>query len=298
MATQGKVIVSLLSEKQEFQRLQAEDARAAGVRTGLEVEIVYADNDPAVQLHQVFQAVSAPAGKRPAAIVLEPAAAAGLDGAARASVEAGIGWVLLGDRPQLLEPLQKEFPGKLILAVSTDNAEVGRIQARIFRALLPRGGNIVYVEGPSFQAAAIHRRNHVQSGLPGSSIEIVKLLSGDWTADSAERAASIWLKLAGKSARPALIGSQNDEMGLGVRKAIAALRPEWSSIPVTGVDGLPEGGQRLVREKVLAATIITPSPAGPAVELVARSLRGERIPPLTLMPPRAYPPVEDLRPAH
>lgn len=290
-----KVVVSLLTDKQEYQRLQAEDARAAGVRNGLEVEILWADGNPVAQLQQVFQRVNAPAGSRPAAILVEPAAAAGLEGAGRAAAAAGVGWVLLNDLALMLEPLQREFPDKLVACVGTDNAEVGRLQARLFRALLPGGGHMVYVEGPSFGAAAIHRRKMMQEGLAGSRIEIAKVLTGDWTAGSAERAATFWLKLAARAQKPDLVGSQNDEMVLGVQKAFSTLHPEWTGIRYTGVDGLPEGGQRLVREKRLVATIVTPSPAGAAVELVARSLRGEKVPLSTLIPPHVYPPLEELR---
>ncbi len=297
MARNGRVLVSLLTEGQEFQRLQAEDARAAGARTGLDVEVVWAENNPVAQLQQIFRAVNAPVESRPSAVVVEPAALAGLDGAGRAAAAAGVGWVLLGDRPTALEPLQKEFPGKLIACVGTDNEGIGRLQARLFRALLPAGGTMVYVEGPSFSAAAIHRRKLMQEGLAGSRIEIVKVFSGDWTAASAERAATFWLKLAQRAQRPDLVGSQNDEMALGARKALSALRPEWTGISYTGVDGLPDGGQRLVREKVLAATVVTPSPTGPSVELVARALRSEKVPPFTLMPPRVFPPLEELQAA-
>ena len=297
MAGNAKIVVSLLTEKQEFQRVQAEEARAAAARAGLDAEIVWAENNPVVQVQHIYQVVNAPAGTRPVAMVVQPAAAAGLETAARAAVQAGIGWVLLGDRDAMLDPLRREFPGKLVASVATDNQEIGRLQARLFRALLPRGGTLVYVEGPSFGVAALHRRKRMQEGLAGSGIETAKVLSGDWTGASAERAATLWLRLALQVPRPDLVGSQNDEMALGVRKAISALRPEWTDVAYTGVDGLPGGGQRMVREKTLNATIITPPPTGLAVELVARALRGETVPPSTLMPPRIFPAPEELKPA-
>jgi len=66
-------------------------------------------------------------------------------------------------------------------------------------------------------------------------------------------------------------------------------------VPFTGCDGLPEGGQKLVRERVLAATIVTPSNAGPAVDLVANALEtGERPPAQLVLPPRSFPPEAEL----
>jgi ABC-type sugar transport system substrate-binding protein len=288
-----KVLVLIISEEQEFQRLQAEDARAAGRRTGLEVEVLYAEHDPANQLRQIQAALGLAAHLRPAGIVVEPAASVGLDSAARSAAEAGVGWVLLGDRAPALERMRHEFPDRLIASIGTDNDGAGRIQAALFRALLPGGGGILYVEGPSFSAAAMHRREATQKALAGSRIEILKVLTGDWTAASGEKAATVWLKLWAKK-RPDLVGAQNDEMALGVRKAMLALQPGWKDVPLVGIDGLPQGGQRLVREGVLAATVITPSPTGKAVEMIAAGLRGEKVPPFSLMPAQPFPAPEEL----
>ena len=46
-------------------------------------------------------------------------------------------------------------------------------------------------------------------------------------------------------------------------------KKEWGSAVYTGCDGLPDGGQRLVREGVLAATVVTPSNAGPVAWMLA-----------------------------
>lgn len=281
-----RVIVSLVNEHQEFQQQLAADARAAGARAGLEVEVAWAGNDPVAQVRRVAEAVRAPAPERPAAVVLQPAAAAGLDGVGRTVLQAGVGWVILGDGTPALAALRAEFGGALLAAVGTDNEEVGRLQAQLFRTLLPRGGRVLSVEGPAMSPAALHRRRGMQDALLGAGIELAKTLTGDWTAASAERAARFWLRLGGTAARPDLVGAQNDEMAVGVRRAFEEVHPEWKGVPFTGVDGLPEGGQRLVRERVLAATIVTPPPSGIAVELVARALRGEAIPPTTLVPSR------------
>ena len=295
MAPKLKVLVSLLNDQQDFQLMQAEGARAAAARAGLDVEVVFAESNPVLQIQQLFRQMSGPAASRPAAVVLEPAANTGYEAAARTAVQAKIGWVTLNDRPAYLEALQREFPDTIAGAVVVDNDEVGRIQARIFRTLLPKGGRLVYLEGPSLNAAAIQRRRAMEEGLAGSKVELVKSLTADWSAIGAERSMSFWLRLGAKSGRPDLIGSQNDEMALGASRALKAVKPEWASVLLTGCDGLPEGGQRLVREKVLAATVIAPAQAGPAVELLARALQGERLPPCTVLPCRSFPSLEELQ---
>ena len=40
-----KVVVSLLTEEQEFQQMQAADARETASRLGLEVEVLFAENN-------------------------------------------------------------------------------------------------------------------------------------------------------------------------------------------------------------------------------------------------------------
>jgi hypothetical protein len=50
----ARVVVSLLTSAQEFQLMQAADARAAGQRTGLEVEVVFAENNAIQQIQQLY----------------------------------------------------------------------------------------------------------------------------------------------------------------------------------------------------------------------------------------------------
>jgi ribose transport system substrate-binding protein len=289
----ARVFVSLLDDSQEYQRIQAEEARSAGARSGLEVEVQYTKGDPALQMKQLGDAVQVEASRRPVAVVLHPVAVAGLEALARSMLRAGVGWVSL-DQAFYLPAIQRDFPDRLVALVSTDNREIGRLQAKLFRALLPAGGSVVYVEGPSLSPPVIHRREGMKEGLMGSRVGIVKTLTGDWSEASAERAMSFWLRVGAKTARPALVGAQNDLMAAGARKAMLALRPEWRDVPFTGCDGLPGGGIRQVREKALAATVVQPLTAGPAVELVARSLRGEKVPAATHLAPRIYPSLEEL----
>ena len=66
-----KVVVALLSDKQEFQLMQAAEAREAAARAGLEVDVHFADNNAVLQIHQLFKYVHAPEAERPAAIICE-----------------------------------------------------------------------------------------------------------------------------------------------------------------------------------------------------------------------------------
>jgi ABC-type sugar transport system substrate-binding protein len=289
------VVISLLTARQEFQRQQEADARAAAAATGLQLQVVYAESDPATQIQQLETFVRMPLEARPVAFVLETVAAVGFEKIARSALSARIGWVVVSSRAPYLEILRREYPGALVTSATTDDMEIGRIQARHFLALLPSGGKVLYVEGPSMSAATIFRRRMAEQELKGSAVSIGHVVSGDWTAAGAEWAVSSWLGLdESREARFDLVGGQNDEMALGARAALAAQRPDWSG-PITGCDGLVNGGQRYVREGQLAATVVKPTTAGPGVELVATFLRGEPVPPYLVLPPASFPALEDLK---
>jgi len=293
MADGHRVLVSLLHQDQEYQQMQAEEARSTGARIGLEVEVAFCNADLSVQVGQITEALRRSGASRPGALVLQPVAVAGLEELARTALEGGVVWISF-DSAVYLDRLREALPERAAAVVTVDNREMGRLQARLFQALLPRGGKVLYLEGPSVSPSTIRRREGVQEGLRGSRVEIIKTLTGDWSEASGERAAAFWLRLSEKKIRPDLIGAQNDLMAAGARKAIEAIQPAWLDIPFTGCDGLPEGGQRLVRERSLAATVVQPPTAGPAVELAARALRGEPVPPMTLLSPHTFPPIEEL----
>jgi ABC-type sugar transport system substrate-binding protein len=286
-----RIVASFLSKDQEFQVLQAEDARAAAARRGLDIEVLYADMNAIEQIQQLFKFIYAPREERPAAIIVETVVGEGLERVARNAAQAGIGWVLLNRKVSYLEDLRERYPGLAIAGVSSDQLEVGRIQGRQFRVLLPSGGAVLYLQGPPDTSAAQERFRGMEETIEGAGIEL-KVLSGQWTEASGEKAVQGWLRLrSSETFHPQLVGNQNDAMAVGARRALLGHGPEWASIPFTGCDGLPEGGQRLVREGVLAATIITPSNAGPAVDLVAAVLEsGERPPAQVTLSPRSFPP--------
>ncbi len=285
-----KVIVSLLTKDQEFQLLQAADAESAAARAGLELEVVYGKNNSTLQLEQLYRFVNAPDSLRPVAIVVQSVGGDGLPRAARDAVKAGIGWILLNRDVPYIDSLRSEYPRLPIAIVTTDHREVGRIQGRQCRKLLPSGGHILYIQGPPDTSAARERLLGMQESIAGANIEL-KTLDGDWTESSGEHAVTGWLRLASSQQHAIhLVAAQNDAMAIGARKAIAARRPEWAGLPFAGCDGLPQGGQRLVREGQLAATVIVQSNTGPAIGLVAAHLeKGAAAPARLVLNPAPYP---------
>ncbi|MFI5007447.1 MAG: substrate-binding domain-containing protein [Solirubrobacterales bacterium] len=290
-----RLVASFFTREQEFQGLQAADVRAAAERRRFEVEVLDAGDNPVLQIQQLFRVIHAAPEERPLALIVQTRVPDGLERVARNAIAAGIGWVLLNRTAGYLDALRAEHPGLIVTCVTTDHEEIGRIQARQFRALLPRAGSVLYVQGPADTAGTQARMKGMAGEIAGAGIDI-KAVAAEWTEASAERAVSTWLQLkTSKLFRPDLVGCQNDSLALGARKALLAYRPEWAQIPFTGCDGLPESGQRLVKAGELAATIVVDSCAGPAVELLDGSLKSGQPPPSTLViPPRSFPPVEEL----
>jgi len=291
-----RVLVALLTADQDFQQLQAKDAQDTAARVGLDVEVVFADGHAVVQIQQLFRQIHAPGDERPAAIVVEAATAEGLARVARNAVGAGIGWILVNTRVAYVDELRAAHLGLAIAMVGTDQKEVGRIQGRQCRSLLPGGGNVLCVLGPADSTVSADRLAGLEEAL-GEGFE-VRGLNGDWTQASGERAVASWLRLkTAEAVRPDVVACKNDSMAVGARRALARNREDSSSLPFLGCDGLPEGGQKMVARGQLAATIVTPSNTGPALELVSRWLRTGQVPPReVLLAPRSHPPEERIRP--
>src|SRR5262249_52210653 len=158
-----------------------------------------------------------------------------------------------------------------------------RIQGSQFAALLPNGGNVLYIEGTSEASAAKQRTAGMLMTKP-DNIEF-KTLKARWTEASAQQAVTSWLQLStSRNAQIHLIGCQNDLMALGARKAFQQLsnmneRDKWTKLPFTGCDGLPKGGQEWVRKGQLAATVIVPANSKPALELLVSALKTGATPP-------------------
>jgi ABC-type sugar transport system substrate-binding protein len=295
--TGRNVVVALLTEDQEFQQMQAADAREAAARLDLEVEVLFAENNAIVQIQQMFHAVHAPEEARPAAIVVEAVAQAGMERVCRNAVKAGIGWVMLNGSMGVIDDLSAEHPDVLISSVLADEVEIGRIQGRQARALLPSGGALLLVQGPPDTPSAEDRTQGLEEVIRETGVEVRSALRGDWTESSAEKAVTSWLRLKSSGVlRPDLIVCQNDSMAVGALRAMRQLRPEWERVPCTGCDGLPAGGRRLVESGELAATVVKPTTTGPALELVSRAIGGQIGAPSIVLAPRSHPPEEELRP--
>lgn len=295
------IALFLRSLDNDYQQRVRDDALVAGKRFGFTVNPMAAQNDPARQLAQINSALASADEADLAAILISPVRDEGLGDLARQAAQAGIGWSLLNREGPYLDSLRDEQPRVPVFCVTPDQRAIGRIQAEQAKALAPRGGTIIAVTGPA-RTSSSQRRLEGLWGELGPNYALT-LLEADWTTEGARLVLDRWLKGLEGPTMPALIAAQNDEMALGARQALrdaASARglPELVNLPLIGCDGSPGLGQRLVRESRINATITLPSPAGPALERLARFRdTGELPPPQLNLPVASFPAIARLRPS-
>jgi ABC-type sugar transport system substrate-binding protein len=293
----------LVDPSNDFQQLLQRDAEEAARRASVSLVVRFSGHDLAAQLKELDAVVAG--APRPDAILVLAVRDRGLDRVARSAVKAGISWAFLNRTEDDVEAIRAAAAaGATACTVCADELETGRIQGRQFRALLAKrpGAKVLYVQGSRRSLAARDRTSGMEDAVKGASLEVV-LLEGGWSAGEAKEAVRRWLGIAARGGgRFDLVGCQNDQIALGTLDAFAEMarelgRPELARVPVTGCDGTPQLGQRLVREGRLLATVALARSSGPAVELVARAVTGGTLPPtLTLLKGNSFPAEAGLTP--
>lgn len=291
-------LVSLTTDDNDYQLQQAAAAEQVANRLGIDLQIIFAENDAINQSQQILKAIQT-SGKRPNGIVFEPAGT-GLAQVAQTAAAASIGWCVLNREVDYLTSLRKKY-GSPTFAVSSDHEEVGRIEGRQMKALLPTGGLALYIEGPAWGSAAQQRTKGMYETKP-SDVQ-VRVVKGKWTDESGYSAISNWLRLStSHDVEVGAIIAQNDAMAMGARRAFkeltnAAERESWLRLPFTGCDGLPRTGAAWVDSGELAATIVVPPNAGTALEMMVKAIKSSAQPPeVSFTQPMSYPAIEKLRP--
>jgi ABC-type sugar transport system substrate-binding protein len=292
MTTPPRPVIALFlpDAANEYQEMVRDDAARAATRAGLDFMPHSAGNSVMTQLQQLFAWLHGPDADRTRGLVVMPVLQTALDRVIREGARAGLPWAFIQRRPDKLDALRAEFPEVPLFIVMPDQREIGAIQARQLRALLPRGGTVLCVQGQAASSPAQARLTGLEHGLQGSTVAIAAVVDGNWTSEDAEKAAADWLLLMLRAGRPSVdfIVCQSDEMATGVKKALAVAaeklqRPEVARIPVTGCDGHPQVGRKLVDEGALAATIVVPSTGAPAVDQLLKAIATRQIPPAELI---------------
>jgi ABC-type sugar transport system substrate-binding protein len=186
-----------------------------------------------------------------------------------------------------------------LFSVSADQTEIGRIQARQFAAVLPGGGNLLYVQGRENSFATRYRTKGLLEELPRTPNVKLKgyRVYGDWSPASVRPAVDHWSGLGGKLEWIDAAGAQSDDMALALSDLV---RERGRAIPVIGVDGM-DTGKRGVDNGRLAATVVQPLGVGHALRVfkdLTSGLPSAGLIPADgniLLPPESYPSLDALR---
>jgi ribose transport system substrate-binding protein len=289
-----RFLVSLISDDNDYQIMQAAAAEEAALRFHADVNVIYADNDSISQSQQLLEIIQSHSSAVPDVMVVEPAGVTALPKVADAAVRSGIGWIILNHDAAYICKLRKHY-NVPICVVSADHTEIGRLQGRQMAALLPRGGTALYIQGPSGSSAVGQRTGGLCDTKP-QNVELRILKAANWTEAGGYQVISSWLRLStAHKQRIDLVAAQNDLIALGARKAFAELttgseQDKWLSLPFTGIDGLAGTGQLWVRRGLLTATIVVPPITPCAIELAFQASRRNSQPPeRTLIRPESFP---------
>ena len=293
-----RFVASLTTNDNDYQMEQAAAAQEAAKRLNVELELLYAENDAILQSQQLLKIIQSNSGSHPDGIIFEPVGGTALPQVAKAAAVAGIGWVVLNREVDYLSELRRAYKVPFF-AVTSDHEEIGRLQGKQLAALLPNGGSVLLIQGPSESLAAKQRTTGMYETKP-IGVQ-VKLMKGNWTEASAYKAVSSWLKLSTSQQTPIdVIAAQNDAMALGARKAFQELgdsvaRDRFLAAPYLGIDGVSKTGQSWLRRGLLNATIVVPANTDQALDMLVHAVQSGTIPPeKTLTVPRSMPIVEEL----
>jgi ABC-type sugar transport system substrate-binding protein len=290
--TLGLFVLNLDSDYQGAMHRAAAETAA---RRGWKLEVVSSGAGQSErQAEQLRATIRGAARARLAALLIFPLVDGVHEAVAREAARAGIGWVLLNREASYLDELRVSYPALPHFCVTPDQHEIGRLQGKAARALLPRGGRVLCITGPITATASRQRRAGMEQELDG---RVVTYTHGDWSMASGEQAIELWARLRPDGTLPDLLIAQNDAMAAGARAALLRGIPELARVPLIGCDGVREFGLRLVDERVLTATVVVPGTASPAIDALASWRSTGRAPERRMLQPVSfYPPLETLEP--
>jgi ribose transport system substrate-binding protein len=275
-----RVVVSLPNDN-AYQHEQRLVAKSTGQRMGLDVQVMQANDDSTTQSQQLLKIIESSAESWPNAFLVEPLSATGLRRVAEGAVAGGIAWVISNSEVDYIKHLRKS-PRVPVFTVTQGQREIGQLQGKQLAALLPQGGSVLYIEGPSMSLVAVQRREGLETTKP-RNVRITTIRS-QWSEESAYQSAAARLQLAASRAEQFdLVAGQSHELALGARKAFRNIanqeqREKWLGLPFIG-SGISSQVKPLVDGGVLAAAVITSVTMELALKLLVRAIETQVQPP-------------------
>lgn len=257
-----------------YQHEQGIVAKATARSLGLDLEVMHAKDDSITQSQQLLEIIQSSTVALPDAFLVESVTGAGLPRVAEAAVSKGIGWVLSNSEVEYVKRLRTN-PNVPVFIVTQGQREIGRLQGKQLAALLPDGGSVLYIEGPSMSSVAGERHEGLESSRP-QNVQVTTLRS-KWSEESAFQSALAWTRLATSRAEKFnLVAGQTHELALGAGKALQSSgdpeqKKKWLEIPFIGI-GISSQVKPLVERRIFRAAVITSVTMELALGILVRAL--------------------------
>jgi ABC-type sugar transport system substrate-binding protein len=296
MPARRHVVLLLPDSTNPYMQLSAEAASRAADRLGVSLDIQFAEREFTTQVRQIYSAIRGI--PRPSIVMVTPVQESALRTLSEQTVDSGIGWFWLSRSVGNEKELRARHPQLPICMITPDQREAGRIQARQVKALLERGGRLLYVQGRMTNQSARLRAEAFRETLArgGSGLELIGELDGNWSPDAAKQALDRWMQVMKPTRlRPDAVVCQSDAMATGILAGLKALaeatgEPALARIPVLGADGLRAIGRHMVDAGQLAATILLPITTERALQAAAAFFDNGELPPAEItLEPVPYP---------
>ncbi|MCF0057027.1 sugar ABC transporter substrate-binding protein [Dyadobacter sp. CY356] len=260
---------TMLSMQNEFVVNVSDEMEAKAKELGVELITVDAERSALKQVEQVQSFIAQGVD----AIVMNPCEVEASSPAVKLALEAKIPII----------NVNSETTAKPTSFVGSDDVESARIAMNYIVKKLGGKGNVIMMNGYMGQAAQIKRDKGAKEILQANpGLKLLAEQSGEWDRAKAMSLTENWIQSYGTTINA--IFAQNDEMGLGVVKALEAAGLK-NKIVVVSIDAIPDALQA-VKKGTLDATVYqnAKQQGSKAIENAVKAARGEAFDKEVLIP--------------
>lgn len=250
---------TMLSMQNEFVVNVSDQMEAKAKELGVELITVDAERSALKQVEQVESFIAQGVD----AIVMNPCEVEASSPAVKLAMDAKIPII----------NVNSETTAKPTAFVGSDDTESARIAMNYIVEKLGGKGNVIMMHGYMGQAAQIKRDKGAKEILKANpGLTLLAEQSGEWDRAKAMSLTENWIQSFGPKINA--IFAQNDEMGLGVVKALEAAGLK-NKIIVVSIDAIPDALQA-VKKGTLDATVYqnAKQQGGMAIETAIKAAKG------------------------
>lgn len=236
-------------------------AKAAGEELGVEVTVVgpAAESQVIEQVNMLEDQIS----QSPGAIVVAPSQPETVVPVLESAVESKL--------PVLLIDTDADFKGKTTF-IGTENFTAGQEGGKLLASMLQKGDKVVLIEGALGNSATDARIKGAKESLEAAGMVIVAQQPAD---SDKTKAMSVMENILQKNADVKGVFSANDDMALGVLRAVEA---KGLDIKVIGTDGTEEAVESILAGKLAGTIAQSPYNMGfEGVKKALEAIKGEKI---------------------